>query len=304
VCVALVGPALAHSLATLALALLVLGAAGGLLDVSMNAQAVAIERGYGRPIMSSFHGLWSVGTLLGSAASAAVAAAGVGLLVHFGVAAVLLGALGLVGLRGLLGPEAEQPAEVRERERRARVPWTPVMVWLGLIAFASFLGEGSALDWSAVYLKDNLGAGAGLAATGLVAFALAMSASRFAADGLVGRRGPRVVVRAGATIAGVGLGLGLLVHEPWSALLGFALLGLGLAPVVPVVFSAAGNLDVRSTGVVLGRVVTTGYLGSIVGPIAIGFLSESIGLRAALLLPVLLCFGIALSARAIPTRER
>jgi MFS family permease len=120
-----------------------------------------------------------------------------------------------------------------------------------------------------------------------------MAASRFASDRLSERLGPVVVVRAGGLLAAGGLALGLAVHEPVAGVAAFALLGAGFAPVVPIAFSAAGNTGLGPTGVILGRVVTTGYLGSIVGPIAIGGLAQAVGLRAALFLPVILGLVIA-----------
>jgi MFS family permease len=147
-----------------------------------------------------------------------------------------------------------------------------------------------------VYLRESLGTSSGLAAAGFAALSLAMAAGRLVADRLVARLGPVRVVRAGALVGAGGLTLGLLVQEPAAGIAAFALLGLGLAPVVPVAFSAAGNTGLGPSGPILARVVTLGYVGSIAGPVVIGWTAEQIGLRAALWLPVGLSVLIALLA--------
>jgi MFS family permease len=293
-CATLVGPALAGTLAALTGALAVLGIVGGFLDVAMNAQAVAVERGYRRPIMSSLHGLWSLGLMAGGVGAAAAAAAGASPTLQFSVVAAVLVVPAVLLTRGLLDAGAESlPEEDAAGPREAPSLLAPPVLLLGLIAFSSFIGEGAAADWSAVYLHDNLGTGAAVAAVAFIAFSVTMAASRFASDRLSERLGPVVVVRAGGLLAAGGLALGLAVHEPVAGVAAFALLGAGFAPVVPIAFSAAGNTGLGSTGVILGRVVTTGYLGSIVGPIAIGGLAQAVGLRAALFLPVILGLVIA-----------
>jgi MFS family permease len=283
-CVTLVAPALAWSLPSLAAALFLLGLAGGFVDVAMNAQAVAVERAYRRPILSGLHGLWSAGLFVGAVAAGLAAAVGASPTKHFAVVALVLLAGSAIALRGLLAREAE----VVPREGAGGGLWSSVVLVLGIIGFSSFLGEGAAADWSAVYLRQDLDASAAAATAGFAAFALAMASCRFVADRLVERFGPVAVVRTGALVAACGLGLGLAVNEPVAVILGWALLGAGLGPVVPVVFSAAGNTGLGATGAVLGRVVTISYLGSIVGPAVIGAAAEAVGLRAALTLPVVL----------------
>ena len=187
----------------------------------------------------------------------------------------------LVFLRGLL-PAHDQ---VREESHDAEPPdvgWTWALLLLGVIAFCSFVGEGSASDWSAVYMTQELGTSEALGAVAFAAFAVTMAAARFAADPLRTRLGNVPLVRGGSLIAAAGLAAGLLIHEPWAGIAGFALLGLGLAAVVPIAFSAAGDLDPRATGRLVGRVATIGYVGSVAGPIMIGWLAEATSLRTAL----------------------
>ena len=298
----LVLPGLADSIVTLFLALFVLGLASGALDVAMNAQGIEVERVLGRPILSGLHGLWSVGLGIGAGLAALAAGIGADPLEHFAAVAVVLAVASLVFMRGLLA--AHRPAPGEPQEEHVMVRWTPALVLLGVIAFCSFVGEGAASDWSAVYMTQELGASEALGAVAFAAFAVTMAIARFAADPLRGRLGNVVLMRGGSLIAAAGLGLALLVNEPAAAIAGFALLGLGLAPVVPIAFSAAGDLDPRATGRLVGRVATLGYVGSVAGPIMIGWLAEATSLRAALGLVVVLALVIAVSAARLRARAR
>jgi MFS family permease len=289
-------PGLANSGPTLFASLLVLGIASGALDVAMNAQGIEVERALSKPILSGLHGLWSVGLGLGAAGAALAAAAELDPLPHFAIVAAVLAVASLVFMRGLLPESAQVRAELSGDEQRLPVPWTLALVLLGVIAFCSFVGEGSASDWSAVYMTQELGSSQALGALAFTAFAVTMATARFAADPLRIRLGNVALVRGGSLIAAGGLGLGLLIHEPAAAIAGFALLGLGLAAVVPIAFSAAGELDPRATGRLVGRVATLGYVGSVAGPIAIGWLAEATSLRTALGLVVLLAVVIAVLA--------
>jgi fucose permease len=274
----------------------VLGVASGALDVAMNAQGIEVERRLGRPILSGLHGLWSVGLGLGAGAAALAAAAELDPLPHFAIVAAVLALASLVFLRGLLRVR-DQVRHDSEDDGRVTVPWTLALVLLGVIAFCSFVGEGSASDWSAVYMTQELGTSQAVGALAFAAFAVTMAAARFTADPLRTRLGNVILVRGGSLVAAAGLGAALLIHEPAAGIAGFALLGLGLAPVVPIAFSAAGDLDPRATGRLVGRVATIGYVGSVAGPIMIGWLAEATSLRTSLGLVVLLSLAIAVSAR-------
>jgi MFS family permease len=172
---------------------------------------------------------------------------------------------------------------------------------LGAIGFAAFVGEGAAYDWSAVYLHDVLGAGAGLAAAAVSFFAVPMAVARLTADRVTISRGPVWVVRTGGAVAAAGFALALAVNRIPAALAGFAVLGAGLGAVVPTVFSAAGKTNLGTTGAVLGRVVSLSYVGSILGPVLIGLTADAVGLRAALGIPAALALGVALAAGAVRT---
>ncbi len=285
--VSLLGPAFAESLLSLAAALFVVGALSGILDVAMNSNAVVVERSYGRPIMSSIHGTWSAGMLVASGGAAAAAALDVSLRLHFGLAALAIALVSAPALGHLAAAADDVPQQLPAVRTRGYLLARPVLL-LGIIGFCSFLGEGAAIDWSAVYVDESLDASRGAAALAFVAFSVGITASRFLVDRIAARLGPVPVVRWGATLAAAGLALGLAVPETAVAIAGFALLGAGLAPVVPTVFSAAGNMRARSGRSALAAVVTISYLGSILGPALIGFVTSLVGLRAALWIPVLL----------------
>lgn len=301
-CGILPGLVLAPGLPVFALCLFGFGAGHGALDVAMNAQAVAVEKRYRRPIMSSFHALWSTGGLTGAALGGLLAARGAGLLAHFLLAAGLLGAGAILTLPHLL--EAGRPAVGALGGETA----APTFSWpsrgllaLGAVALCIMLGEGAMADWSAVYLRSTLDAREGLATAGYAAFSIAMAAGRYWGDYLCARFGAVNLVRAGGALAAGGLLLALVSAQAPLALAGFACVGLGFATIVPMVFSAAGHGHGVAPGIAVASVTTLGYLGFLLGPPVIGFGAEWFGLRAALGLVVgtsLLAVALAPSLRA------
>lgn len=291
--------AVAPNLFLLVAALLFAGASGGALDVSMNSQAVAVEEGYGRSIMSSFHAAFSFGGLAGAASGGIVASLGLGVTPHLvGVAA--LTAVPVYAIYRALLPaevdagEAGEPAFARP---------TKALAGLGIISFCVLLGEGAMADWSAVYLNGTLGTGAGFAAAGYAAFSLTMAFGRLFGDRLTERFGPARLVRGGGALAAAGLGLALAVGHPYVALVGFACAGAGFSIVFPVALSAAGRTE-GTTGPAIAAVATAGYFGFLVGPPTIGFIAEPLGLGSALYVVVGLSVAIALFAGAAGRRGK
>jgi fucose permease len=169
------------------------------------------------------------------------------------------------------------------------------VVLLGLIGFSCFLIEGGAMDWSALYLRESLGTTAATAAFALVAFSIGMVTARFVGDRLTASLGPVTLLRAGGVGAVVSLAVGLGIREPSVTIAAFGVLGVSLASVVPTAFSAAGNTFI-GTGTALAWVVTMSYLGSVLGPAAIGLSANVVGLRLALLIPALFAAVIAVAA--------
>jgi MFS family permease len=285
----LMGSALADDLRELTAALVVMGVASGAVDVAMNANAVVVERRAGRSIMSGIHGAWSAALLATSVVAAGAAALELSPGQHFGAIALAV-AVGSFPLLHRLLNDGGQVASAEASRDGTRTPWSAVIP-LGAIGFCSFLGEGSAHDWSAVYLRDGLGTTPAVAALPFAGFAIGMTASRLVADRLVIRFGAATVARVCGLAAAAGLGLGLVVTHPVVTVAGFTLLGAALAPVIPLVFSAAGNVGGGAR--TLGWVVTISYVGGMLGPAVIGVAAGAVGLRLALGVVVLMALVIA-----------
>lgn len=297
-CLALTGPAYATNLPTLCVALFFLGVLGGVVDVAMNAHAVAVERMYRRPIMSAFHGLWSGGMMGASAVASLVARYDVGLRTHFVVAAVVLAIASAPVLSWLLSADAEaaaqppKPAEPTERANSAKRSQRPsasllILIVLGVVGFGGFVTEGAILDWGAILLHEDRGASPSAAALGLTVFTGAMAVSRLTGDWFRARLGSVRLARLAATIGFVGLGIALLVDHPLPTLAGLTILGLGIGPLVPIVFSSAGNTPTNGHASALSIAVSAGYIGAIVGPMLIGFAAGRAGLGWALTIPLM-----------------
>ena len=285
--IALAGPGLATNWWTLGLTLILVGFGNGSIDVGMNAQAVVVERGYPRPIMAAFHAMWSIGGAIAAVIGAATLRAGVPTEVTLGLAGLVCIALSLAASRFLLeatvSDEDADDAAPREKPP-AKLVWA-----LGGLAFGLMLSEGVANDWAALHFRDILDTSVSTAAYAYGAFAVAMTVGRFLTDRVAAVVGPAAIVRWGAAMAAAGLTLVIVV--PWVpvALVGWAVFGLGLAGGVPQLFTAAGNLDPRSSGALMARVVGLGYVGLLAGPALIGGLAHWMPLNIAFILPVVLC---------------
>jgi MFS family permease len=306
---ALVPIGLARNLVALMATLAVYGAVAGLLDVSMNACGARLELGYGRPIMSSLHAGYSIAGLAGAGIGGISAWLGISPLLTFTVTAVALIALGLLaGPRVVLPEAAADPGSAPERPgdpaRRSPRQISAVIWILGLVALCGQVGEGSAGDWSAVYLHVNLGSSAAVAAVALGAFSVTMAAGRIAGDRLAARFGPVRLVRASGLVAGLGLAAGLLVGTPAAAVAGFALLGLGLAGIFPQIVTAAARLDPVHAGRNIGRIAAVAYSGLLSGPVAIGAIASGVGLRDALLVPAALALVVTATAGVMRPRDQ
>jgi predicted MFS family arabinose efflux permease len=303
----LILPALAFNVVTLAVALFAFGTVHGTLNIAMNANAVDVERAAGRPLMSSFHAIYSIGGFGGAAVG--------GLSAHIGFAAVgtflavgaVVGASALWTARWALptgtvtSEDGDRPAI--ESDHPQQSPGSSAgLLFLGTLVFCCLVGEGAAADWSSVYLRDTLGSGPGFAAGAYAAFSIMMVAGRLVGDRVAARIGPVALVRGSGAIAAVGLGAALLVDHPAAGITGFGCLGAGLACIAPQVFSAAGNRDPARAGRAIARVASIGYLGFLTGPLLIGAVAELTGLAWALAIPVLLALFVSLAASALRPR--
>lgn len=292
-CVAVSLPALAPSYAPLLVGAFLLGASGGGLDVAMNAHGVAVERRHPRPILSSFHAAFSLGGLLGALTGALAAGLDIDVRVHLLTLCALSLAIGLWQCRRLLPTDADHAGE----QAGPLLARPPRALWaVGAVAFCALLAEGAAADWSAVYVKESLGATASVAAFAFVAFSAMMTSGRLIGDGLTSAWGPVALVRRGGLLSALGVGGALAIGHPAAALIGFACLGTGLAVMVPVVFRAAAQLPGVTPGVGIAAVSTMGYSGLLAGPPAIGGLAELTSLPLAL--GLLAAAGLVIAALA------
>lgn len=303
---AVVLPGLATGVWALGAALLVLGFGNGCLDVSMNAHAVQVERGYRRPVMSAFHATFSIGGVLSALVGARTLSWGAGAAITLGVVAVFGLAVSALAAPALLPPERARAAEAPASEvqpRRALARRTPRRIWaLAALALMLMLCEGVANDWSVLQLRDVLDAPAATAALAYGAFATAMTVGRLLTDRVAGRFGPAAVLRYGASVAALGLTVSAL--SPWIplALIGWTLFGTGLSGCIPQLFSAAGHADQDAAGANVSRVAGLGYLGMLAGPAIIGPLTHFVPLNLTFFLPVTFCVIAACTAGMLRSR--
>ncbi len=306
---------------SLVLVLLEMGVANGMMQVSMNVLAADVQARMGRPIMSSLHGLWSAGGLVGAALGGAAAHAGLRPLVHLGIvsavlAAVLIASVALSrgAFRGTTSLAVQSRLPVDTSRAATRQPGLDrVLVGLGVICFCSFLTEGALADWSAVYLRDDTNASESLAALGYAVFAGAMTGMRLLGDRVLARFGMARLLRAFNALGAVALAAALVLARADATFVAFAVMGLGLATVVPSAFSAAARHadDVaRASGRVphparaIAVISGCGYTGLLVGPPVVGWLAQVFGLGWALGLLVALTAAIAALTPLLGTRAQ
>jgi fucose permease len=282
-------------------ALVIFGATTGSMDVAMNANAVEIERRLNKAVMSSSHGFWSLGGFVGGVS-------GGWLIQRLGVEgqAILSAALGLVLIF------AAWPYLVTEAHHQEEHIEKPKYVWpktlsiyvLGLMALFSMIPEGSVLDWAALYLGKELGAGVTVSGLAFAFFAGTMAIMRFVGDGVRNRFGAVRTLRFSGFIAAAGLLAGGLAPNAWLAIFAFAISGIGVANMVPIVFSAAGNQPGLSPGAGISLVTMMGYSGILVAPSSIGFVAEHVGFRSTYVALALLLVIVALLAGRVASADR
>ena len=284
-CLLLPLPLLATGPLILAPILFVFGASNGVMDVAMNAHGVAVQEDLGRPVMSSFHGGWSVGGFVAAGVVAIAAAAGLDPRVESLIVGVSLLLLSLWITRGLGAVSSHSSAG-----SRFALPTRPVIL-IGGLCFLVMLAEGAIGDWSGIYLKHDTGASTAAAAVAFTGFSLGMAVARLGGDFVNTRIGAGKLLRIGTALVAVALAAVLLIGHTVPAVIGFVLCGLGIANAVPLLFSAAGRID--PPGPSLAAVFTLGYTGFIVGPPVIGALSDQAGLPQTLALLILALVAVS-----------
>jgi predicted MFS family arabinose efflux permease len=293
ICAALPALGFVQSIPMLGIALLVFGAGMGIIDVAMNIQAVIVERASGRTMMSGFHGLFSVGGIAGSGGVIGLLWMGASPFVSIlCVVTLALVLLGVIGPSLLPHASSDQPSQLFVWPRGK-------VLLIGVLCFILFLMEGAILDWSALVLTTRQGLDPSRAGLGYAVFAITMTIGRLTGDRTVSLLGSRTIMLAGGSIAMIGILVAVWSPDWPLSLFGFALVGIGAANIVPVLFSAIGHQTVMPSSLAVSAVTTLGYLGILIGPALIGPIAQISNLAiafsgiAALLILVLLNSRIA-----------
>jgi predicted MFS family arabinose efflux permease len=291
-CLAFILPIWADNAIQLFLVLLAIGLADGFLNIAMNTAAASIQHHHHITIMSTCHGFFSLGGMIGAGSSGLIASVGVPLSIHLVVIATLLFALHLY-LRPILHNIPDMP---RQEGPAFALPSKSIagFVWIG---FCIMLGEGAIADWSAIYLTDIIGSTPLMAGLGFAAFSFSMAIGRFLGDAVTRRYGPQRIVFGGSILGAAGMLLVLLVPVSIVVVMGFFLIGVGFSSIVPILFSAASKDPSVDASVGIAAVATGGLLGFLLGPPLIGFIAEGVGLSFGLTLILLLSLAAALAAR-------
>jgi fucose permease len=276
----------------LAVGLFVFGAALGAIDVTMNIQAIIVERRSGRSMMSSFHGLFSVGSIAGPSCMAALLDAGASplaatLCVTAGITAALA-----VAAPNLLPYGSESGGPVFALPRG-------IVLFIGALCFVAFLAEGAMVDWSALFLTSVRGMNVVYAGLGYATFSLTMTIGRLTGDRIMQRLGGRKIVIFGGLCAAMGFAIAALVPVWQAVLLGYAFVGVGCSNIVPVLYTSAGRQKIVPEHAAVPAITTLGYAGILVGPAAIGFVAHAASLSVAFLCLTVLLAGVTASGHLL-----
>ena len=286
------------SVLQLVLALFSFGVMGNLINIAMNTQAVGVESLYGRSVMASFHGLWSLAGFSGALIGTFFVSQGISPLIHFSIVAGLAVLLVLLFFKNSLphdsGSQQSQKLFVKPDQK---------ILLLGLIAFCTLLCEGAMADWSGVYFKKIVEAPASMITLGYVAFTAMMAIGRFLGDWLVTRLGVKRMLQISGSMITFGLLLSVFFPYLLTATIGFFFVGFGVSSVVPIVYGLAGKSKTMSPGTALASVSTIGFLGFLIGPPVIGFIAQAVSLRWSFTLIAILGFGTAVLARKLKSQS-
>ncbi len=259
-----------------------LGAASGSMDVTMNGQAVLVERLWGKVIFSSFHAVFSIGMAIGAAVGGVFSNFQIPLQTHLTILAVL-GTLPIIwASTKLIKDKPEVAEQVISEEKTDKFLALKTILPFGIIAFCCMTGEGSMVDWSAIFMNKVVGQSEVLSAWAFGTFGVAMTIGRVFGDYFTLKLGKQKLMLIDALLSMVGLGIALAFVSVWSTFIGFFLVGLGLSTIVPIVFSSAGNLKNISPSAGISMATSIGYTGFFIGPPTIGYLAEAFDLRVGL----------------------
>lgn len=276
-------------------ALIVLGLFSSMNDVAINSQGVAVENLHGRSMMSSFHAAFSIGGVIGAVMGAFFTAIDVGTQAHLVIAAIIGILFGFAVYPKLVEVEGE-----RQTEQSSPFTLPSRALWgLGIIAFCSSVGEGAMADWSGIYMRSEVEVSDALVPFGYAAFASMMTIGRLSGDRLIERFSPRFLIMLSGILGGIGLGLMVVWPALPTTLLGFALVGIGLSYVIPLMFALAGQMPNLPPGAGIAGVATLGYSGFLAGPPIIGIVADLTSLRGSFTLLALTIASLIIWSRAV-----
>ena len=296
---ALTLPALAQSLWWLLAALIALGLTNGILDVAMNAQAAAVQVNYAQPIMGRVHAFYSLGGLVGAGIGGRVASQGISVTPHMAAVGACIAIGAIAAAAGMLPAHTDAAPGQAPRPGQLRA-----LAALGILAFFVLFGEGAMMNWSAVYLRNVVGTGPGLAAAGFAAFSLMMTFGRAIGDTLTSKLGPARLTLIGGAISAFGMAAAVLVPHAFVVVAGFGLVGGGLSIIFPIVLAASARTPGVVPGSAIAMVSMCGYSGLLAGPPLIGAVANVLTLRGGLGLVALTCVGVAMLSRVVQSSAR
>ena len=268
---------------TLAANLFFFGLTNNLMNISVNTQAVLVEKHYGRSIMASFHGLWSLGGFAGVGLGTLMIGLSVSPLLHF----ILINSLCLTGMLLIHRHTIQQQEHHKTNKKSFGKPDSYLLV-LGMIAFSTMACEGTMFDWSGIYFKKVIGVSNNMTTVGYVAFMLMMATGRFMGDKFITRIGATMVLRVSGIIIFTGLMTAVIFPYIVPATIGFMLVGIGVSSVVPIAYTMAGRTHKMATGAAIASVASIGFFGFLMGPPLIGFIAQAFSLRLSFTLIALL----------------
>lgn len=269
-------PAFATSFWSLVALLFLAGLLHGLTDVAMNAAAAAIEQKQHIRIMSTCHGMFSLGGMLGAVFGSFLAGVGVSVQLHLMSVAGFLILIVILFSKTLLSVE-----NVETEEGKLFVLPSGALIGLAVVGFVIMMGEGAVADWSAIYIRDYLGGSAAIAGLGFAGFSFTMAVGRFTGDSIIPKYGSKNLIQFGSILGAVGLALVIFIPNTYVAIVGFTLIGLGFSCIVPILFSAAAKVPGIVPGTGIAAVTTSGIFGFLVGPPSIGLIAETFSLTFA-----------------------
>jgi len=286
----------AGSTSQLMITLFVFGFGGNMMNISMNTQAVGTEKLYTKPIMASFHGIWSLAGFTGAAVGTGMVRFYIIPPYHY----ICITSLALVILLIFSTKLLPQDSGQNEKQPIFAKPDKSILN-LGLIAFCSMICEGAMFDWSGIYFSKVVQPGAAWVTVGYTAFMSTMATGRFVGDWVAHKLGMKKMLQASGILTATGLLLAVIFPQFITATIGFLLVGAGVSSVVPMIYSAAGKSKVMSPGLAIAAVSTIGYLGFLIGPPFIGFIAQATSLRISLGVIALMGAMIVLIAAKIKT---